>query len=796
MPVTIVFDHDADAADLAAVEAAGGTIARERGVVLGDDRTVAAELPAGVVDAIAALPHVARVALDGPIAPSPRPLDHTTWTAGAQPTWIDRSSPIPITGEGITICDVDSGIDVLHPLFFRADGGYFAWTDVNGDKQFNPGIDTIDLGAGPQHLRVLEGIISHYWSEDPFLGSEDPTLDPTLDYLYADANDNGARDVGKDAGFTEADPTYGERLLVIDDVNHNGRLDVAEKLVALKTSKIKAFRVDSKTYRRGENLIDAPWDISMQHGTGAAGVLAAGTPGLTNLVGMAPGADLVMATDTVGQRDYQMTQFCIKEGARVVLHEYAPWVGYPLDGSSPTEKLIDSSSESKGVSHVNPAGNLSTSEKLYKRTVPSGQVTPIAVELPPNGEYFVGFTVIWRDGRDLSLGVKKPDGTVLPVNAPPMGSQVEFEPGVSMYAYSEDTERGTKQITVYLVSDQLGGPVPTPGNYELVVTDPSPTTDPDLALIAYVIDDVSGWGMGARFPEFSSEDHLIGYPGTADHGMPIAAFTGRDYDGAIEGERAFYSGRGYRIDGTKIMWISGPDNPVSAGRFDDRDLSYIVFGGTSGASPHVAGAAALVLQHDPTLKGDGVKAALKAGARVDVNTGAVPNDDFGWGKVDAYRSIFGKDAAGGPPLLTVQPVTMPVGTTHVFIGASDEDQPVDTLELSIDRDYDGTYDDVGPAAGLGFDVTYDAAGSYVQKIRLRDDTGRSATQLLTIQVTPGPGVGGAGGTGGAGGGPIDSNVHLAGGSCATSAGDAGDIGSLSVVGLVAATALARRRRQR
>ena len=71
------------------------------------------------------------------------------------------------------------------------------------------------------------------------------------------------------------------------------------------------------------------------------------------------------------------------------------------------------------------------------------------------------------------------------------------------------------------------------------------------------------------------------------------------------------------IDGEKIMWISGPDNPISAGRFDDRPLSYIVFGGTSGASPHVAGTAALLIQHDPMLTGDGVKAAIKAGATTE-----------------------------------------------------------------------------------------------------------------------------------------------------------------------------------
>lgn len=793
VPVTISFDRDVDAADLAAIEALGGTIARDRGVVLGDARTFAAELPAGVAAAVGALPHVAGVALDGPIFPAPRPLDHTTNLIGAQAAWADLSSPTPLTGEGVTICDVDSGIDVFNPLFFRADGGYHAWTDVDGDGDFDPNVDAVDLGAGPVKLGVLEGIISVYFSEDPLFGSDDPTLDPELDYLYADANGNGARDFGSDAGFTESDPTYGERLFVIDDVNHNGKLDTSEKLVALGTSKIKSFRHGTKTYRRGDNLISAPWDEYMLHGVGASGILAAGTPGLTKFVGVAPGAELVMATDIEGGRDYQMTQFCIKEGARVVLHEYAPWVGYSLDGSSPTEKLIDSSS-AMGVSHVNPAGNLSGSEKLYKRTVPSGQVTSIPIELPSIGAYYVGLTVIWRDGRDLALTIKRPDGSLLPVSAPASGSQVEFEPGVSMFAYSEDTDRGTKDIVIYIVSDDPNGPVPTPGDYELLVADASSPTDPDLQLFAYVSDDKSGWGTGARFTEFASEDHLIGYPGTADHGMPIAAFTAHDFDGSEEGARAGYSGRGYRIDGQKIMWISGPDNPISAGRFDDRPLSYIVFGGTSGASPHVAGAAALLVQHDPTLTGDGVKAAIKAGATTDGFTGAVPNDDFGWGKVNAYKSLFGALPTGGPPTLKVDPIHMPIGTRTVTVVATDPDQDASTLELSVDRDYDGAYD--ATSTGLSFDVRFESAGTYHQKVRARDATGRAAYAILTVEVTDG-GVGGAGGQGGGRG----DGLGLAGGACAVSSlvsseGSAGDAQIASVAALGVAALVRRLRRRR
>ena len=68
----------------------------------------------------------------------------------------------------------------------------------------------------------------------------------------------------------------------------------------------------------------------------------------------------------------QLADFCLEDGARVLLHEYAPWAGYHVDGSSDMEALIDQSSAT-GVAHINPAGNLSTSKKLYKQQLPAGQ---------------------------------------------------------------------------------------------------------------------------------------------------------------------------------------------------------------------------------------------------------------------------------------------------------------------------------------------------------------------------------------------------------------------------------------
>lgn len=64
-------------------------------------------------------------------------------------------------------------------------------------------------------------------------------------------------------------------------------------------------------------------------------------------------------------------------------------------------------------------------------------------------------------------------------------------------------------------------------------------------------------------------------------------------------------------------------------------------GGSSMASPVVAGAAALYLQRCPDAPHTEVIAAIKGAARADDFTGEVPNDRWGRGKLDAFAALVG-----------------------------------------------------------------------------------------------------------------------------------------------------------
>jgi MYXO-CTERM domain-containing protein len=725
VPVVVRFSGAVQPSDLTALEAAGATVFRRRdGRHRGGHRDVAASVRQAALMRVAALGQVTAVFLDRPLHGVVSPLDHTAVEVEATAVWNTVSEAgLPVTGHGVTVCDMDAGIDVFHPLLWRADGGYFDWHDLDGDGIFTPGIDGVDLDGDGIPTAVL------HIDAATFNGS---TMTPESlaegyqigrDWLFVDDNGNGSRDEGRLAGYDDQTPTLGERWLSADDVNGNGLVDVGERLVALGTSKIKSVMWGGVIYRRGENLVDVPRD-NASHGTAVSGVLVGGTPGLNRYVGLVPDAELVVGAfgnNFVGE--LVVGDFCLEEGARVVVHEYAPWFGHFLDGSSPMEQLIDESS-GDGVAHINPVGNLGGSDKQYKRLHPSGERTTIEVDNPFDDPEAMLLTVLWREpNRPLSFELELPDGQFATLSGA-LGPQQIALGGVNVFANRSDSERGTAMLDLQVTA--LGG-MPT-GVIQLHVDDGGPATEPPLSVVAYVADSNVSWSSGMHFEANANEEHLLCYPSTADSAIAVAAYIGNGHKGGTPGALADSSGRGVRIDGLDLMSIAAPNDPITAMGDDSQQGAYRVFGGTSGAAPHVAAAAAMLLQLDPSRDGASVRDAIRQGAYVDAAVGNAPNTTFGFGKLRIHQTLYGEPPpVGQAPSIQVLGGELSAGETGrvalAITGAS---------LVELDRDYDGTVDETIDADG--FDVTFDLPGIYYAKLRAVAPTGHASTALVPMVV--------------------------------------------------------------
>ncbi len=124
----------------------------------------------------------------------------------------------------------------------------------------------------------------------------------------------------------------------------------------------------------------------------------------------------------------------------------------------------------------------------------------------------------------------------------------------------------------------------------------------------------------------------VGSPASADAALAVGAVDRYD-------ELASFSSRGPRVDdGAVKPDVTAPGVEITAALANARPggPAYTAMSGTSMATPHVAGAAALLVQRRPGWSADRLKAALMASARPAADQSAY---EQGAGRIDIGRAI-------------------------------------------------------------------------------------------------------------------------------------------------------------
>lgn len=578
-------------------------------------------------------------------APARRaPLHQTPGLVGADQLW---AAPSFLTGEGVLIADIDSGVDHFHPDLWAADGDTLDFLDEDGSGGWSAGdgVDRDGNGSQGPGERLA-------WLNAPGNAPGMSTaLQPAIDHFFADLDLDGVRDFGVAAGFSEADPTYGEPVFRLVDDNGNGALDAGERLVALGSPKLLAvYETDAQVRRAGVDLIESEGDNS-SHGTEVASILVGNDPS-RRFRGVAPDARLVSGNilygdDFVNTPMEERMLWAAAEGADIMVLEIGGWVWEFLDGSSPVELLTNQLAE-QGVAMVVPAGNLATggmhAEQDIGRFDGNGYTFVLDSVSPQNSsitEIYGDF--YWRPapGDSFRVQLESPAGDVFDLTGP--GGSFVTGGAYRVWHAHDLSPRGTRRLD-YQVERLL--PVGNlDGSWQFAVTRVG-TVDQARRVHAMVSDNTSGWLGNSTWTPYTG-DNTITWPATADSAITVAAYQPQT------GNHNSFSGRGVRIDGHWLQDVAAPGSiTYTAVPLGDRGGvpgGYGAFGGTSAAGPHVAGVLAQLKQWDPSLGPGEMRRLLRQGAVVDATTGTVPNPRWGYGRLWGPGSLqFGQQVAAPP----------------------------------------------------------------------------------------------------------------------------------------------------
>ncbi|HLV25443.1 MAG TPA: S8 family serine peptidase [Gemmatimonadales bacterium] len=183
--------------------------------------------------------------------------------------------------------------------------------------------------------------------------------------------------------------------------------------------------------------------------------------------------------------------------------------------------------------------------------------------------------------------------------------------------------------------------------------------------------------------------------------------------------RASYSNYGNCLD------IFAPGSSITSAWYNNNSATKTI-SGTSMASPHVAGAAALYLQLNPGASPSAVGNALTSNA----SPGKVTSPGSGSPNLLLYTGFIGNGGGGpsnNPPTASFSFSCSGLGCTFNGSASGDSDGSIESYEWDFGDGNSGT--------GVAASHTYASGGSYTVKLSVTDNDGATDSQSRSVSVT-------------------------------------------------------------
>ena len=379
------------------------------------------------------------------------------------------------------------------------------------------------------------------------------------------------------------------------------------------------------------------------HGTHVAGIAAGdgsvagqGQPPFT-FVGVAPEADIVVVANNRGraQGERGLGDSADTVDAARYIFDLAESLGRPAvinqsqgdnvgahDGTSLLELAIDNLLGDPGRIMVKSAGNEGARRRHASGTLSAG---PQQVGFAVPGGIPTATIDLWYDGADrIEISLTPPGRPASAFVSPGHTGSVGLGQGVSAFVDSSLNNPGNGDNRIFVV---LQGNLA--GSWAITLNG---TTIENGRWDAWIQRNAA-----AQFlPPFENSARTLSIPGTANEIITAASYITK---GAGVGSISSFSSLGPTRDGRSAPTVAAPGEQLMAPQPASTGDAYGLMGGTSMASPMVAGTVALMLQTSPGLTQAEAKDCLQSTARSDAFTGTLPNHAWGAGKLDAEAAV-------------------------------------------------------------------------------------------------------------------------------------------------------------
>ena len=591
-----------------------------------------------------------------------------------------RTGALGLTGAGVVVGVIDTGIDIFQKNFRKPDGTtrILSLLDMTFDKY-----QTVFVGDTP-----TAGAFTLNWRPP---GSTAVATSPAIPFAATAGMITSALLALPGGVLTHADITVtgGPLPSAPVTIQFGGRYADPSQQVELMSSSDTAVQVSpGKVFTQDEiNAAlphpDQPFaSVDTEgHGTHVAGIAAGnGTQagcchGQNVYIGVAPNADLVIVKwngrASGNMRGAKFVFFVagsqsppkpavinMSNGGDTGPHDGTTDEELFLNGTLidsvartplPGRAIVASAGNSGGVTSSSPPGSKWIGLHTTKPVAANGTVS-LTIDVPAD-DRADDLIDIWYEGAArLELTIVAPNGQGQHTVAPPApnpdafplagcGFQVTAEVDSPPTTWPGTTNPRHKHRFSIDIAPPTGGNIAAgPWTLQLRETSGNATT-----VDVWINQDASE----ADDPIFPAGDQVqhgtVGAPGTAANVISVGCYDYRD------NSLWYASARGPTTDGRRKPELCAPGLAVKSVLSGERNTSWcwcdccydfyatIGQGGTSVSAPHVAGIVALLFQLKPQLTFDQARTALVATSRPpDPGTApTLPNDDWGAGVVDA-----------------------------------------------------------------------------------------------------------------------------------------------------------------